>query len=158
MVAPWDDEKLMARMSAKIVRGAEGCWDWVGATVRGRACIRYRGSSMSAPRLSKVITDKAWPAEGMFACHSCDNPRCMNPAHIWWGTNQDNIRDAAEKGRLAQQQKTNCQNGHPLSGENLRLSSKGHRICRTCAAERQRRWRLAHSASIAIAKEKIHEH
>lgn len=38
--------------------------------------------------------------EGAYLCHRCDNPLCVHPEHLFWGTAQDNVRDAAIKGRL----------------------------------------------------------
>ncbi len=140
-VEPWDDDDLQARMAAMIDRGAGECWLWTGATARGRANISYRGRSMSAPRLAKVISDRAWPPVEMQACHECDNPACVKADHIWWGTNRENSLDAVRKGRFKNQSKTHCVAGHPLSGENLRHSKEGHRICRICAAKRQKQWR-----------------
>ena len=38
--------------------------------------------------------------DGMFVCHTCDNPACILPAHLWLGTNQQNMQDASRKGRV----------------------------------------------------------
>jgi len=142
MIEPWDDDALQARLAGKTLRADGACWLWSGAKVRGRAVVNYRGSMVSAPRLIKTIADRQWPDASSQACHSCDEPACLNPDHIWWGSNLENSHDAVAKGRLHHQKRTNCAQGHLLSGENLR-HSKGRRICRACAAERQRKWRAA---------------
>lgn len=71
--------------------------------------------------------------EGMDGCHSCDNPPCVNPAHIFPGTARDNARDMTAKGRGRNQMdtKTHCVHGHPLSGDNLRIF-RGTRRCVAC--------------------------
>ena len=140
MTQIWDDLAFRQRFDAKVGTRGDACWPWTGAQVRGRGTIDYYGRMLLAPRLAKVIADRAWPHDGLQACHSCDNPNCVNPAHIWWGTGGDNTRDAARKGRLHFQKRATCINGHPLSGENLRVTG-GRRVCRECAIARQRRWR-----------------
>ena len=147
-VEPWDDDALQQRIADKTVRADGSCWLWTGSHVRGRGTIWFRNCMVSAPRMAKIISDRAWPAPGLQACHSCDNPACVNIDHIWWGTNTQNSHDAAAKGRLHNQKRTHCANGHPLSGDNIR-KYKGCRVCRTCAANRQRKWRLGHSVSTA---------
>ena len=68
--------------------------------------------------------------------HSCDNPPCCNPEHLFVGTVKDNVIDMMNKGRDRygwQRRKTHCKSGHPFSAENTRVDeTTGWRTCRTC--------------------------
>ena len=66
------------------------------------------------------------------ACHSCDVSLCVNENHLFAGTRKDNMQDASRKGRLVGYGvREFCKQGHPMSGENLRVYS-GKRRCHTC--------------------------
>ena len=69
--------------------------------------------------------------EGLVVMHSCDVPSCINIEHLSIGTHTDNMRDAVAKGRLANQRKTECPQGHAYTPENTKLN-RGWRYCREC--------------------------
>ena len=79
------------------------CWLWTGALGRGgygraTAARGKKNRSELAHRLSHKLFKGPIP-KGMFVCHTCDNPRCVNPDHLWLGTRQDNVDDMVSKGR-----------------------------------------------------------
>lgn len=89
-----------------------GCWLWFGRRPYGRYgyfSIRRRtpegvSSARYADRLAHRV---AWELhrgpipDGMYVCHSCDVPECVNPDHMFLGTQTDNMRDCARKGRAS---------------------------------------------------------
>ena len=78
--------------------------------------------------------------EGMCVCHACDNPPCVNPDHLWLGTQLENIRDRERKGRNGHANKTHCPQGHPYSGDNLIITTNNGRGCRECMRQHARRY------------------
>lgn len=97
--------RIVARFWAKVNRQEGGCWLWTAGTSRdgygmfhvgrdldGRQDVRY------AHRTAYALMTGSVPA-GLVVCHSCDTPRCVNPDHLFLGTQGDNVRDGARKQR-----------------------------------------------------------
>jgi hypothetical protein len=90
---------LQERFDQKYVVRESGCWEWVAA-VRSRYGVIVVGSSRTAKahRVSWEIHRGPIPA-GLKVLHVCDNPPCVNPDHLFLGTQADNLRDMVQKGR-----------------------------------------------------------
>jgi hypothetical protein len=137
--------EMLAKFWARVdKRAPDECWPWLGGKhPQGYGRFHYEGKSRPATRVAWEIEHNAPFPDGMFACHSCDNPPCVNPAHLWPGTNSDNIRDAVAKGRHASKPQPFCKQGHEIVGDNVELTKNGRR-CRICSREKsavtQRRW------------------
>lgn len=121
--------------------GVDGCWPWTASTnSKGYGSFSLPGRVIAyAHRTSYAIAHGAIP-EGMWVLHRCDNPPCVNPAHLWLGTPSDNMVDKVQKGRDHQTRKTHCPAGHPYAGDNL-LVGHSFRRCRLCNADSQRRYK-----------------
>ena len=78
----------------------DACWDWSSdKNEQGYGQIWYQGKTIGAHVLSYILYHGPVP-EGKIICHSCDNPPCANPRHLWAGTYKENMEDAMRKGRL----------------------------------------------------------
>lgn len=79
------------------------CWEWAASRRNNYGQAYFGGKRLVAHRL--IYEHLCGPIPpGMFVCHRCDNPPCCNPAHLFLGTNMDNVRDAMSKGRLKRRQ------------------------------------------------------
>lgn len=100
-------EKEVIRFWSKVDQsgGPDACWPWLG---------HIGTSGYGVVTITRPNTEPKWMAHriaytiahgqsvgGQHVCHSCDNPPCCNPAHLWLGTDADNRRDCATKGRAS---------------------------------------------------------
>lgn len=92
-------DEFVYRFWSKVEK-TDDCWLWIAGTDKnGYGLIKLDGRSLRAHRISWMLKNNQLIPNQMFVCHSCDNPSCVNPAHLWLGTAQDNARDRDVKGR-----------------------------------------------------------
>jgi hypothetical protein len=138
---------LADRFWIKVHKGDTGdCWLWGGYTRDGYGKFLANRRLRLAHRIAWELTHGPIP-EGLCVCHSCDNPRCCNPVHLFLGSRGDNNRDRAQKGRTrsANAAKTHCRRGHPYDDQNTSWSD-GKRWCKTCKRDHERRKRETRKA------------
>jgi len=104
---PWNKGRvtpLMDRFWNKVDKlGANGCWIWT------RHCNKGGYGTIDGKIASRVAWGLVYGSipDGLDVCHSCDNPACVNPEHLFIGTASDNLKDSVRKGRLNHQGEKN---------------------------------------------------
>jgi hypothetical protein len=95
----WNGISKLERIANKIMPEPNtGCWFWMGVLNKGYGMTSLPGKVCSAHRMIyKLLIGKI--PKYIFACHSCDNPSCVNPFHVFLGTQSDNMTDMKLKGR-----------------------------------------------------------
>lgn len=120
------------RLFAKLRVSSSGCWEFTGRRMTKNGYGLARGTTAHRA-VYKLFCDIP---EGLVLDHRCRNRRCCNPLHLDPVTQQTNVLRgiglAAENKR-----KIRCRHGHPFEGANVRLNSKGQRICRECHRRRE---------------------
>lgn len=139
---------VMTRFERNYIPVTEsGCWLWLGLTKPGKSLeyglLHAYGRNWPAHRLAWTLYRGPIP-EGFQVCHHCDVSLCVNPDHLFIGTNTDNVRDCIQKNRrsydlsglfarhAALLARPHCLHGHPWTEENTYYEPSGKRACRAC--------------------------
>lgn len=93
--------KISAKDEARFwskVRKTPGCWEWAASKNNsGYGCFSFNSKRWGAHRFSWLIHHG--DSKGLFVLHSCDNRSCVNPSHLWVGTQSANLQDMIKKKR-----------------------------------------------------------
>jgi len=122
---------IKCRFMSKVDK-TDSCWNWtagVSSFGYGQFSVGHRG--YGAHKYSWIMR-KGEPPKGLFVCHKCDNPKCVNPAHLFLGSQADNMNDKVKKKRA--QKGIGCYN-HKLTNEQVVSIINDKRIYKDIAKE-----------------------
>lgn len=113
-----------------------GCWNYTGLRdANGYGRILETGKHRRRTKAHRIVWESMFGRLGdrtKHVCHRCDNPSCVNPAHLFVGTSRDNQLDLVAKGKHHLASATHCKHGHEFTPENTGFDQRNGRIKRYC--------------------------
>ena len=90
----------MHRFWSKVEK-TESCWNWKAAKSKAGYGVFHLGRGLGTINSHRFVFQMKYGEihKGLFVCHTCDNPACLNPDHLFLGTQKDNMMDMVKKGR-----------------------------------------------------------
>jgi len=123
------ENTTLQRFESKFVK-TDNCWLWKNPCKDGYGKFWINGKKIKASRASYILYKENISAE-LSANHTCNNPRCVNPEHIYAGTHKENMKDMLIAGNHNNARKTHCKRGHEFTEENIYYRPTG-RECKNC--------------------------
>jgi len=131
----WTTVNSKEQFEARVDKAINGCWLWIRSLNGwGYGQITVKRSHKSAHRYAWELYVGPIP-EGLLVLHRCDVRRCVNPEHLYLGTDLDNARNASVRKTTFNGSRTHCKYGHEFSTENT-VTYHGRRVCLAC----RKRW------------------
>lgn len=132
------------------------CWEWTSSKHnKGYGQLSVNGSTKTAHRMSWMIHNNSDIPSDMCVCHSCDNPSCVNPDHLFLGSHADNVNDKVSKNRHAVGEKHGMSK---LTDEDIRCIRIARSVDRLSCEKIALRYNVAYSVIERICRKQIWTH
>lgn len=134
----------MSRIWDRLERIDGQCWIWPGARLNsGYGCINVKGRTITTHRVAWELSNGQPVPDGLQVLHRCDVKLCCNPAHLFLGTQSENLHDMVAKGRYGQRRIPNGTRHH-----NAKLSESNVRAIRKALKDGATQTRLARAFGV----------